>query len=130
MIKACRIILGDMSYSKCEIYEEHEIPEIPKIFDDGFVCFRCPDGTFITSDYEISLIQLWIGKQSVPDDALFFKRLTVSGENVSQNVYVYPQHRYEEYGIPLIFPLLSQFAFSCKEGMFITSDYNITLAQI
>lgn len=131
MIYAIRITVGKhMPYQDVQIYEAHETSGLPGFFEDGLVAFTCKDGTFMIPDYRVDVIHLSRAPVRPPIDARTYKRLTIDGEQPFENIYVIPESEYARYGIPIIYPRLSQFTFSCKEGVFITSDYSIVQLQI
>jgi len=130
MIEAIRITVGNhMPYHGVKILEEGEL-DLPNFFEDGMIAFTCKDGTFMVPDYGVDLIHIRRTPIRPPAGAKTYKRITIDGEQTAENIYVIEQDDYDRYGIPVVFPHLTQFVYSCREGVFITSDYSILFLQV
>jgi len=103
---------------------------VPKLFEESTVAFECGKQLYLVPDYRIVHFELVYGKFRPPEDSIKIKRLTLNYEITHQNVSVISENHYGRYGIPEIFHNRDQLAFMTKEGIFITSDIQVILAQI
>ena len=131
MIKALRItIAGNIPYQNVEIYRNDKQSGFPDFFEDYQIAFRCKDGTFVLSDYQISIIQLCKGRVSIPKASKRVKRVLISGEMSYEDCYVIEQSEHMANGIPQIFRPYEQFAFITKDGLFVAPDFQVLMVQL
>lgn len=130
MIKAVRITLeGDKTYQGVEIYKSDEI-ECVSYFDDDQLEIVCPEAKIITSKYQISIIQLDTYTKRFPSgNSNSYKRIGIFYELTYGPVQVLKPGLSKKLGIPLVFENDEQFVFCCSEGLFITTEYNVTLIE-
>lgn len=132
MIKALRVTLtGNLPYEKVEILNAQEQANLPfpNIFEDAQFVFRCKQGIFTLPDYNVRVIQLRTGKLAVPG-ATFVKRILLQDDLNYQNCYIIDSKDYARFGIPQIFREYEQLAFTCKDGVFIISDFQVRSMQV
>ena len=131
MIKAKRMIIEyNLTYENVELYSSNNIDSNLKFFEEDTILFSCKDGEFIVPRYCIILLHFKTGKITPPKNSILIKRLTLNYETTHQNAYVIDESNYYKYDIPMVFEPSEQFVFSTHEGMFITSDKQVILAQI
>lgn len=126
--KVLRMICDNsLSYEAPIIYERHECPSVPCMFEDETIVFECADGLFMTT-YQ-NVVNIWLSRQKIKDGH-FIKRLSLAEEITSSNLYVIPPHFYEKYNIPVIFKSPKQFVYSDSQGTWITFDEHVRLVQL
>lgn len=126
MIKALRITLtGSIPYERVTIYSHYlgDSMPAPNLFEDSQLVFTCTHGTFVVPDYNIRLIQLHNRRTRAPDNAIRVKRILLADDLNYQDCYIVHQADYERYGIPQVFREHEQIAFICKDGLFLTPDF-------
>lgn len=128
MIKAVRItIAGNVPYEKVKIYPYNQTQPygLINIFEDSQLAFECKDGKFVLPDYQVIMVQLRKGKVAVPSGSFKVVRIRLSGDISYNDCYVVPKSEWYKLDIPMIFRDFEQLVFTCKEGLFITSDFNV-----
>ena len=132
-INAERItISGNLPFENVQILPSYDKShKAPEYFDDSQIIMKSGKDRIITSIFQITAILLSSGKKRLPDNlSKKFTRLTISGEMTFSPVWVLDPGKHQEAGIPLIFREYEQFTFACSEGLYITSDYSITLMEV
>lgn len=130
MTKIRRLILsGDLVYENVELIESH--PSLPKYFEDAQVMFHTPiDGTIIAPSYSIMLAWMSI-VDILPDDcSRIVPRITLGSNITHSPAKILDPGMSERAGIPWIFNPVEQFVFSCQQGTFITTDFNVIQIQL
>jgi hypothetical protein len=106
-------------------------PSLPEYFEDAQIMFRTPvDGTIITPSYSIMLA--WLSVSDILPDkyARIVPRITLGGNITHSPAKILDPGMSEAAGIPWIFNQLEQFVFSCQQGTFITTDFNVIQIQL
>jgi hypothetical protein len=130
-IKAARITVdGDKIYQNVEIYQGDELKKFPNFFEDSDFAFRTHQGLFVLPYYNVTIIQLDTVPRNLHQDGIKLVRLSISSDISFHNAKLIPMELYDRYKIPLIFPLTDQFAFCDIQGTWISSDYQVALAQL
>jgi hypothetical protein len=130
MIKVVLLTVdGDKPYEKASILEEHERNQLPNFFEDSDFAFQTHEGTFVLPYYSVSLVQLTNYPVRV-QGGYKIKRLSINSNVTYQDVVLIPPELYTKYNIPTIFPESDQFTFVSKEGVWISSDYQVALVQL
>jgi hypothetical protein len=134
MNKIKRIILsGDLVYENVEIIYrgEKDQAQLPEYFEDAQVTFRTAvDGSIIAPSYSIMLA--WFSVEDVlPDEhSREVSRITLGGNITHSPAKILDPGMSEEVGVPWIFNEVEQFVFSCQQGTFITTDFNVIQIQL
>lgn len=130
MITAVRITIdGDKLYHNVVIYQGDELKRFPSFFEDSDFAFSNKDGTFVLPYYSVTIIQLDTVSPNI-QDGIKLKRLSISSDITFHNPIIIPPELYDKYNIPLVFPANDQFAFTDLQGIWISSDYQVALAQL
>lgn len=125
---ALRITISSgVTYDHITLYDRDEWQnmDIPNLFEDEQIVFTHRDGTFVLPDYNVCQIQLAKGKVIPPRDSIMVKRILLQEDLNYPNCYLLEEKHYEQYGIPRLFTPFLQFAWICKDGLFIAPDYQI-----
>lgn len=131
MVKALRVTTsGEIPFEHVEIYTSDDYQDAPNIFEDSQIMLKTKDGSYLVPDYNILLIQLRTGKPYIPSYAHRVSRILLAWSLNFQDCYIINQEDYDRYGIPQIFKDYEQLAFICKDGLFITPDYNVYYIKI
>lgn len=131
MIKIPRILTEyQLNYQNIQLFEQHEMNLVPNLFEEDTAAFYCGKELYILPRNRIILFEFKRGKYRPPENAILFKRITISYEITYQNVHLISQNDYAKYDIPIIFPDKEQFVFLTKEGIFITSDNQVIIARL
>tara|TARA_R100001244_G_scaffold25113_4_gene25552 strand:+ start:12702 stop:13106 length:405 start_codon:yes stop_codon:yes gene_type:complete len=128
MIKAVRLVLhGNLSYENVSILplEEQGHLGLPDLFEDSQIVFTCKDGKYILPDYQIILIHLKTGRTRVPDGSFKTVRIRLQENITHEASSIVPKSEWASLGVPQVFRNFEQFVFVNKEGIFITTDYNV-----
>lgn len=129
-IQAARITVdGDKIYQNATIYQGSELNDFPNFFEDSDFAFRTHQGLFVLPYYNVTLVQLSTVPRKV-HDGIKLVRLSLSSDISFHNPIIIPMEHYKNYDIPLIFPETDQFAFCDIQGTWISSDYQVALAQL
>jgi hypothetical protein len=130
MINALRITIdSDKIYDNVNIYQGRELEQFPNFFEDSDFAFTAKDGTFVLPYYSVTIIQLDSITRNIKD-GVKLKRLSINSDITFSNPIIIPPELYDRYDIPLIFPANDQFAFTDLQGTWISSDYQVALAQL
>ncbi len=133
MIKALRITLsGSVPYEHVTI-NSHFLSDSmsePNIFEDSQLVVTCKHGKFILPDYSVLLIQIHNHRLKYPKNALKSKRILLSNDLNYQDCYIINQEDYGKYDIPQVFREYEQLSFMCKDGLFITTDFQVQYIQL
>lgn len=134
MIKALRITLtGMIPFEHVEInshFLDGVMPHHEDIFEDAQLMFTCKHGKYMVPDYNVVLIQMHNKRTTPPDDAYRVKRILLSYDLNYQDCYIVRQKDYDRYGIPQVFREFEQLTFICKDGLFITTDFQVEYIQL
>ena len=132
MIKVLRLtIASNNPYDNVEILDQSEQDhlDIPNIFEDAQVAFKCKSGIFILPDYKVYMIQL--KKYAPKPQGTRFKRILLNSELNFSDCYHITPDKYEKYGVPQVFRVDEQFVFWCKsDGVIIVPDFQIIYIRI
>jgi hypothetical protein len=130
-VKAARITIdGDKLYQNVIIYQGAELDKFHNFFEDSDFAFKTHQGIFTLPYYNVTLIQLDTVPRKLNRDGIKLVRLTLSSDISFHNPILIPMEYYEKYKIPVIFPKTDQFAFTDLQGTWISSDYQVALAQL
>ena len=130
MINALRITIdGDKIYDNVDIYQGDELKQFPSFFEDSDFAFKSKDGIFVLPYYSVTIIQLDSISRNIKN-GLKLKRLSINSDITFQNPTIIPPELYGGHNIPLVFPANDQFAFTDLQGTWISSDYQVALAQL
>lgn len=135
MIKALRMTLsGGIPHERVTIYShylDNGYTPAPNLFEDAQLVFTCKSGKFVVPDYAVILIQMH-NKTRVtpPEGAVRVKRIILSEDLNFPDAYIIPQHCYGKYGVPQIFREYEQMTFLTKDGLYITTDFQVQLIQL
>jgi len=130
-IKVARITIdGDKIHQNVTIYQGEELKRIPNFFEDSDFAFRSHQGLYVLPYYNVTLIQLDTVPRKLHNDGIKLVRLSLSSDISFQNAMLIPMELYGKYGIPIIFPKTDQFAFCDIQGTWISSDYQVVMAQL
>ena len=129
MVDALRIVItGNIPYEHVKIYSQFlggPMPA-PDLFEDSQLVFTCKHGKFVLPDYAIRVIQLHNRtKVRPPDTALRVKRILLSDDLNYQDCHIIKQEDYGRFGVPQIFREYEQLTFLCKDGLYITPDFQV-----
>jgi len=130
-IKVARITIdGDKIHQNVTIYQGEELKRIPNFFEDSDFAFRSHQGLFVLPYYNVTVVQLDTVPRNIGADGVKIKRLSLSSDISFQNALLIPPQHYVKHGIPLIFPKTDQFAFCDLQGTWVSSDYQVAMAQL
>lgn len=127
MINALRIILsGSIPQERVKVYSHFMGDDMPTpdFFEDSQLVIECKQGTFVVPDYNVILIQLHCRFMRNPD-GYRVARILLSDDLNYQDCYIIQPENYGKYGIPQVFREYEQLAFCCKDGLFITPDFQV-----
>lgn len=134
MIKALRITLtGNIPYEHVEIfnYDSGDNLGVPNIFEDSQLVFRCkPHGVFVLPDYSVRVVQIHNRRVRAPDGSLRIKRILLAGDLNYQDCYIVDPSRYADIGAPQVFRDYEQLVFICKDGLFVTPDFQVQYIHV
>lgn len=134
MIDALRITLSGMiPYEHVKIYSHFlgsTMPPHEDLFEDAQLIFTCKHGKFAVPDYNVILVQIHNRKIRAPDDAYRVKRILLSYDLNYQDCYIIRQKDYGRYDVPQIFREYEQLTFICKDGIFVTTDFQVQYVQL
>lgn len=134
MIKALRITLdGNVVYQNVEIYNYDSGMSlgIPDIFEDSQLAMRCkPHGVFVLPDYSVKLVQIHNHRMRAPEGSFRVKRILISGDLNYQDCYIVNSTNYSNVGAPQIFRDYEQLVFICKDGLFVTPDFQVQYIHV
>lgn len=128
MLKAIRILIsGNVSYEDVTIYsnEDQKALPIPNLFEDSQIIVTCKCGNFIITDYQIVQVHVRKGRIRPPDGCFKILRIRLSDDIQHGISYIVPPEKWDQLGIPMLFRDFEQFVFMNKEGIFITTDFNV-----
>lgn len=130
MINPLRITLSNnVPYENPTIYSKSngdQWPDpIPDLFEDAQVVIVSKDGHLVLPDYQIVLVHLSKARPKHSDLAFQVKRIRLSDDQVYENCQILPKEEWARFGIPMIFRDFEQLVFTCRDGTFVTSDYNV-----
>ena len=134
-VEALRITLtGMIPFEHVKInshFLDGQMPTHEDLFEDAQLLFSCKHGKYVVPDYNVILIQMHNKRTRVPPvDAYRVKRILLSYDLNYQDCYVIRQKDYHKYGIPQIFREYEQLTFVCKDGLFITTDFQVQYIQL
>lgn len=128
MIKAIRVTLsGNVPYEGVKIYPyDSEGPsDLINIFEDSQLAFECKDGKFVLPDYQVIVAQLRKGRVPVPSGSFKVIRIRLHDDISYNDCSIVPKEQWTKLGVPQLFRDFEQLVFICKEGLFVTSDFNV-----
>jgi len=133
-IKVSRITIdagsGPKMYQGATVYQGAELNGFPNFFEDSNFAFRTHQGLFVLPYYMVTIVQLTTTPIKLRGDGIKLIRLSISGDLSFGNATIIPMELYEKYKIPIIFPKADQFVFTDLQGTWISSDYQVALAQL
>jgi hypothetical protein len=133
MIEALRITLsGAATYEHVKVYSHFmgsTLPAHEDMFEDSQLIFTCKHGKFAVPDYNVVLIQLH-NRRVNARNAYRVKRILLAQDLNYQDCYIIRQGDYGRYGVPQVFREYEQFAFACKDGLFVTNDFQVNCIQL
>lgn len=132
MVKALRLTLhNNIPYERVTIYSNYmgDVINAPQIFEDAQLLFECKHGRFIVPDYNIILIQLHNRKITSPN-SFRVSRILLSSDLNFQNCNIIQQQHYADCGVPQIFREYEQLSFTCNDGLFVTTDFNVQVIEL
>ena len=128
-VEALRITLtGQVVQENVKIYSHFlggGMPHHEDLFEDAQLVLTCKHGKFAVPDYNVVLVQLHNRRVRAPDDAYRVKRILLSYDLNYQDCYIIRQKDYSKYDVPQIFREYEQLTFICKDGLFITTDFQV-----
>jgi hypothetical protein len=129
MIDVVRVtVAGVMSYENAQILQGEETKSVPNYFEDSNFVFKNKEGIFSLPYYNITLVHLNTIQRHV-SEGVHIPLITISWQCPFKDVVLIPADCYAKYGVPVLFPIADQFAFQTKEGIFISSDYQVQLVM-
>lgn len=129
MIKVERVaITGNMPFEDVQLYLDDEI-DTTNYFEGSQIVMKCKHGKFTLPMYKIMHILYRRSKKIKPALTEKVKRLSIAGDMTFAPAYLLHPDKLEEAGIPQIFKPLDQFTFAADEGIYITTDFNVTLIE-
>ena len=133
MIKALRVtVAGDTPYENVTIYDRHDDQSslgVPDWFEDAQMVITCKDGVFVLPDYNVITIHMKKGRMRPPEGSIRVKWIMLSFDVGYGDCHIVPKDKWEGLGIPQFFRDFEQLVFIAREGLFITSDYNVRLIR-
>jgi len=131
MIKLHRLVTEyQLTYPNVQLLEADDMGGVPKLFEENTMAFYCDKKLYLVPDYRVVHCELHRGRLRPPKEGLKIKKLTLNYEITHQNVTVIPESSYSKYNVPTIFRDRNQLAFMTKEGIWVTSDIQVILAQV
>ena len=133
-VEALRITLtGQVVQEHVKIYSHFlggGMPPHEDLFEDSQLIIVCKHGVFAVPDYDVVLVQLHNRRVRAPDDAYRVKRILLSYDLNYQDCYIIRQKDYSRYGVPQIFREYEQLTFICKDGVFVTTDFQVQYVHL
>lgn len=130
MIKVDRVTVGgNIPFENVQILTEEEQHSMTNFFEDSQIVIKCKSGLFTLPMYKVSLILLSRSRKLNVSLCEKVKRLSLSGDMTFSPAYILKPENLEASGIPLIFKKFDQFTFHADEGIYITTDFNITMIE-
>jgi len=126
-------ITGEVTIGNAQIFSLKESIEkgFKNYFEEAQLMVKSAEGTHLLPSYTINLILLDKKRTKFnPKISRKFQRITISGNMSYNNCWVLDPGKHKEANVPLIFQKYEQFTFACKDGLYITSDFNITAIEI
>lgn len=136
MINALRVtIAGNIPLENAEILtnEEQKNLNIKNYFEDAQIAIKCKEGTFVLPEYKITFILIRTNlkaRKIRPDIARKVKRLSIAGNMSVSPAWVVHPDKHKDIGVPQIFKPYDQFVFACDDGLFVTTDFQITMMEL
>lgn len=131
MVQRISIDSSSITYQNAEILDKSEWgSDVPDLFEDSQIVFRCDKKTFVLPDYNIYLIQIRGGRVNVPAGARRVSRILVAGDLNYSDCYLVSPDMYDSLGVPQIFRPYEQFVWICKDGLFVTVDFNVVYVTL
>lgn len=132
MFKARRLVIADeLPYENVQIltHDEAKKQNIPHYFEDEEVVFKCKDGIFSTTIYQLVSIDLRKAIR-IPAECDFAAAISMQHTITYENCYIIPNNLYKKYNIPDLFGDF-QFTFipDKEKDVLITNDLCINLIQ-
>lgn len=121
-------VAGDYPVANVRIYSKEESYKMgmQDYFEDAQLLIECPEGRFLVPSYQITLIRVTSHRTKFRK-GLFrpSNRVWIAGNLTYGPCGVLLPGKHAEAGVPLIFRPFEQFSFVCKDGLFVTTDFNV-----
>lgn len=135
MIKAIRLMASDdLNYNDVSIYEKGDknFDNIPDYFEGSSLIISTIDhNKILIPVHSVKYIHYKKSPNKFNNDiGKKISRITINGGISHKNPYILNPGKFKEANVPLIFNKYEQFVFCVNEGIFITTDYNISAMYI
>jgi hypothetical protein len=121
-------VAGDYTVSNVKIYNREESYKmgIQDYFEDAQLLIECPEGRFLLPSYQITIIRITSHRTKLKKNLCRFStRVWITANLTYGPCNVLFPNKHTEAGVPLIFRPFEQFSFACRDGLFVTTDFNV-----
>ena len=124
-------LAGNMTFEKVRLFTANEVKSngLPMHFEDATILLENNEGNLLLPSYNILLVRISSARTKV-SHSMKVRRISISGSLLYSDCFLVNPKKHKEAGVPLIFRPYEQFSFACKDGLFVTTDFNVQAVQL